>query len=69
VAFLLFLESPTVGVGNDPDPVAYMGGTDEGRRYAVPFPVVPEDGQISEYVSHSPSKETRDVFHEDVAGS
>jgi len=46
-----------------------MRGTDEARRNAVPLRVIPEGGQVSEYVSHSPSKETRDVLHEDVAGS
>jgi hypothetical protein len=46
-----------------------MGGTDEARWYAVPFRVIPEAGQVCEYVSHSPSKETRDVLHEDVPGS
>ncbi len=58
-----------LGVGNNEDAVANMGGTDEGRRYAVPLRVIPEAGQVSEYVSHSPSKETRDVFHEDEPGS
>ena len=46
-----------------------MGGTDEGRRYAVPFRVIPEAGQVSENVSHSPDKETRDVLHEHEPGS
>jgi hypothetical protein len=54
---------------NNEDSVAYMGGTDEGRWYAVPLCVVPEAGQVSEYVSHSPSKETWDVLHEHVPGS
>jgi hypothetical protein len=46
-----------------------MGGTDEGRWYAVPLRVIPECGQVAEYVSHSPSKQPWDVFHENEPGS
>ena len=58
-----------LGVGNNPDSVPDMQGTDGCRWYAVPLRVIPARGQVSEYVSHSPSKETRDVFHKHVAGS
>jgi hypothetical protein len=46
-----------------------MGGTDEGRRNAVPLRVIPEVGQVPENVSHSASKEPWNVLHEHVAGS
>jgi hypothetical protein len=46
-----------------------MGGTDEGRRYAVPLRVIPDTGQVPENVSHSGSKEPWDVLHEHVTGS
>jgi hypothetical protein len=46
-----------------------MGGTDEARGYAIPFRVIPEAGQVSEYVSHSPLKETWHVLHEHEPGS
>jgi hypothetical protein len=62
-------QSVACGVGHNEDPFAYMGGTDEGSGYGVPFRVIPHGGQVSEYISHSPSKETWDVLHEDEAGS
>jgi hypothetical protein len=46
-----------------------MGGTDEHCWNAVPFRVVPEFGQVSEYVSHSASKEPWNVLHEREPGS
>jgi hypothetical protein len=46
-----------------------MHGAEVGRRKAIPACVIPEAGQVSEYVSHSPSKETRDVLHEDETRS
>ena len=39
------------------------------RRKHLPFRIVPERGQVCEYVSHSPKKETRHVFHDDETGS
>jgi len=39
-----------VGVGHNEDPFAYMGGTDEGRWYAVPFDTMPERGQATKNV-------------------
>src|SRR5580704_16974102 len=61
--------SCATGVGHNEDPLAYMGGTDEARRYAIPFRVIPERGQLSEYVSHPERSESWGVLHEDVPGS
>jgi hypothetical protein len=63
------IPSAARGVGHNEDPFAYMGGTNEDRGDAIPFRVIPDGGQFSEYVSHSPPKETWDVLHEHVAGS
>jgi hypothetical protein len=59
----------TVGVGQDEDPLALMGGTDIGRSYSTPLRIEPERGKVPENGVHAPSKETADVLHEDVAGS
>jgi len=40
-----------------------------GRWYAIPFRIEPERGQVSENVSKPPSKQSCDVFHDDVSGS
>lgn len=58
-----------LGVGNNEDAVAYMGGTDEARRNAIPFRVIPARGQVTEHVSHSPSKQPWYVFQQHPAGS
>jgi len=60
-----------VGVGNNPDPVAPVRGTNVGSRYAVPFCIVPDLGQVSEN-SAKPSalvsrKQRWDVLHDRVA--
>jgi hypothetical protein len=46
-----------------------MWGTNRGSRYALPFRVIPDLGQVSEYVSHSGRSETWDVFHKHDPGS
>ena len=46
-----------------------MGGADVGSRNAVPLRVIPEAGQVSENVSHSPSKESWNVLHKHPARS
>jgi hypothetical protein len=46
-----------------------MGKANVGSRYAVPFCIKPERGQVSENLSKSPSKQSCDVLHDDVAGS
>jgi len=57
------------GVGNNPDPVPPVRGTNGCRWYAVPLRVIPERGQVAENSSNSPSKQSCDVLHDDVAGS
>ena len=46
-----------------------MIGTNGGSRYAVPFRVIPERGQVSENSAHTSNKQVCDVLHDDVAGS
>jgi hypothetical protein len=62
------LWSRAFGVGqmaDDEDAMSAMGGTDEGRRYAIPLRVIPEIGQITEDISESTSEQTRDVLDKD----
>ena len=63
------LNAPASGVGHKPDAVTAVRGADGGRGYAIPFRVIPARGQVSDHVSKSPSKQTCDVLHEDVARS
>jgi hypothetical protein len=56
-------------VGNDPNPVAPVWGTNGGSWYAVPFRIKPERGQVSENSLKAPSKQSCDVLHDDVAWS
>jgi hypothetical protein len=63
------LWSVAVGVGNNPYAVALMRGANGGSRYAMPFRIKPERGQVSENSLKSPSKQRCDVLHDDVAGS
>jgi hypothetical protein len=58
-----------LGVGHDEDPVTSVRGADGGSGYAVPLRVIPARGQVAEYVSHSPSKETRHVLQQHPVGS
>ena len=65
----LFCPSFARGVGHNPDAIPAVKCTNGGSRYAVPLRIVPERGQVSENVSRPPSKQSCDVFHDDVAGS
>jgi hypothetical protein len=56
-------------VGNDPDPVPPVRGTDGGSWYTVPDSIIPERGNVSEYGSHPETKQAWDVLHDDEAGS
>jgi hypothetical protein len=58
-----------VGVCNKEDSVPKVRGTEVGRRYAIPFRVIPERGQVGDDVAKSGSKESWHVFQEDVSGS
>jgi hypothetical protein len=57
--------SNACGVGKNEDPIPDMRGTKGGSRYAVPFSVIPERGQVSKDDSKSSVKERCDVLHED----
>jgi hypothetical protein len=57
------------GVGQKKDSKSKVRGTNGGRWYALPFRIVPEGGQVSEYVSHPPNKEPWDVLQERESGS
>jgi hypothetical protein len=65
VRFAAFLESPTVGDGNNDDPVTEVRGTNGRRRYAIPLEVVPAAGQVTGNLSESESKEPWDIFQHD----
>lgn len=60
---------PTVGVGNNPNPVPDMGGAKVGSLNAVPLRIIPERGQGSENGIQPSMKQRSDVLHEDVLGS
>ena len=55
-------------VGNNPDAIPSVRGTNGGSWYAVPFRIKPERGQVSENSAKSPAKQRCDVLHDDVAG-
>lgn len=64
-----------LGVGHKPNPVAQVWSTDSGRRYAVPFRVIPDLGQVSENSTEpssgsfaGASKKTSDVLHKEEPG-
>jgi hypothetical protein len=62
--------SLATGVGsNDPDSVASVRRTNGGSRYAVPLDVIPERGQVSEYLAMPSTKQSCDVLHDDVSRS
>jgi hypothetical protein len=65
----LAFASPAVGVGNNPDSVASVRGTNGESRYAVPLRIKPDLGKVSEYLVQPSSKQRCDVLHDDVAGS
>ena len=44
-------------------------GTDGGSGDAIPFRIIPERGQVPEHDMDSPSKESCNVFHENISGS
>lgn len=55
--------------GDKPEPVSVMMGANGGRWNTIPPRIVPERGHVSENVSKPSTKESCDVFHEDVTGS
>jgi hypothetical protein len=57
------------GVGHDPHALSLVRSTNVGSAYAFPFRVIPERGQVSENIGHSPSKEAWNILQHDPAGS
>jgi hypothetical protein len=57
------------GVGNNPDTLPEVRRADVGGCNATPDRIIPAFGQVSENDSHSPSKQSCDVLHDDEAGS
>jgi hypothetical protein len=57
------------GVGHNEDAVAEVRGADMGRRYAIPFRIEPERGQVSENGSESERKVAWNVLQDRVSGS
>jgi hypothetical protein len=53
-----------VGVGHDPRSVSEVIGTNGGSRYAMPFRVIPDRGQASEYGAHSSIKQRCHVLQQ-----
>ncbi len=54
-----------VGVGHNEHSSSHVWRTHGARGYARPLRIVPESGQVSEYASKPPRKESCDVLHED----
>lgn len=65
----VFPSSCATGVGHNEDPVTAVRGADGGSRYAVPFRVVPDLGQVSEYSPEPQGKVPCDVLQEHESGS
>jgi hypothetical protein len=58
-----------LGVGQDEDPVAFVGGAHVGRLKAVPDRIEPERGQVPENITKPSAKESEGVLQEDEGGS
>ena len=58
-----------VSIGNNPNSVADVWGTNGARRYAMPFRVMPDLGQVSENLAHPSTKQHCHVLHDRVARS
>ena len=67
--FVPYSTAVRVESSDDPDAIASVRSADLGRAEHRPFRIVPRCGQVPEYVSESPSKETWNVLQDDVAGS
>ena len=66
-------QSLAVGVGHDPNSVSLVWCANVGSRYAMPFRIIPDLGQVSENsakpLSVIPAKQHCDVLHERDCGS
>jgi hypothetical protein len=57
-----------VGVGQNEHPVPDMRGTNVGSRYAMPFCIIPDRGQVSENSAHPPNKQRCHVLQHHDSG-
>jgi hypothetical protein len=57
------------GVGNNPYPVSSVRGANGARRYAMPFRVMPDLGQVSEYRVQPSTKQRCHVLQHRVSRS
>jgi hypothetical protein len=62
---LSLLKSLAVRVGNNPDALPEMRRSNIGSRYAMPFRIIPERGQVSENTVEPSIKQCCDVLHDD----
>jgi hypothetical protein len=58
-----------VGVGHDPDAVAFVRGTGMVRTLHSPLRIVPQRGQVPKYCSESSGNKHWGIFHEHEARS
>jgi hypothetical protein len=58
-----------IGVGNNPDPVATVRGTNGGSWSAIPDSIIPERGQVAEDPVEALRPERGDIFHDDPSWS
>lgn len=58
-----------LGVGHKDDPFTELRRSHAESWYDLPLRVIPHRGQVAEYVSDSPVKETCDVLQHDPSGS
>jgi hypothetical protein len=65
----LLLASVPTGVGQDEDPLPFVGSSGIVRSHTTPLRIEPQRGQVTEDDVESPNSERCDVFHEDELGS
>lgn len=57
------------GVGNNPDAISAVGGTNGARRNAIPLDMKPERGQVCENFTGSQPEKLEAIFQDNDAGS
>ena len=62
-------ESPTVGVGQNEDPLSAVRRSNVGRSEHAPFRIEPHAGQVPENDVNASNKQGPNVLHEDEPGS
>ena len=65
IAFVLLAS----GVGSNPDAVSSVRGTNGARRYAMPFRVIPDLGQVPKNGVQPSTKQRCHVLQQDELGS